>query len=119
MVKYQWGIFWADLNPVKGSEQAGIRPVLVISAEEANEVLPVVTVMSLTSLKLGRRVYPIEAIISSEESGLARDSIAMAHQIRAISKHRLKEKIGVIHSENTRKSIKQAIKTYLNLDSMT
>jgi len=61
--------------------------------------------MALNSLKFSRRVDLIEAIISLEESGLARDSIVMAHQIRAISKGRLKEKIAVIHSENTRKSI--------------
>jgi len=115
MVTYQWGIFWADLNPTKGSEQAGIRPVLVISAEEANEILPVVTVVSMTGLKPGRKIYPIEVLISSEESGISKDSIVMAHQIRAISKDRLGEKIGVVESDGTRESIKSAIKVYLDI----
>ncbi|MHB1393062.1 MAG: type II toxin-antitoxin system PemK/MazF family toxin, partial [Clostridia bacterium] len=51
MVAYQWGVFWADLDPAKGSEQAGKRPVLVVSVEEVNQVLPIVTILSVTSVK--------------------------------------------------------------------
>jgi mRNA interferase MazF len=53
---YQWNIFWADLNPIKGSEQSGRRPVLVISEEVVNQVLPIVTVVCLTSFKDGRKI---------------------------------------------------------------
>jgi len=49
MIYVQWSVFWVNLDPVKGSEQAGKRPVLVVSAEEANAVLPVVTIMAITS----------------------------------------------------------------------
>lgn len=115
MVNYQWGIFWADLEPTKGSEQAGRRPVLVISTEEVNQALPIVTILSLTSIKPGRRVYPIEVLLKAETTGLTKDSIAMAHQIRAISKERLGEKCGSINSEEIRNSVKLAIKTYLDL----
>lgn len=116
MVNYQWGIFWADLNPAKGSEQAGKRPVLVISTEEANEVLPIVTVLSLTSLKPGRNIYPIEVLLPAMVTGLPKDSIAMAHQIRAISKERLSEKCGYIESEDIRESIRKAIRIYLDVE---
>ena len=116
MVNYQWGIFWADLNPTKGSEQSGIRPVLVISSEEVNEVLPIVTIISITSLKPSRKVYPIEVLMPAKVTGLSKDSIAMAHQIRAISKERLIEKIGTIETEYIKESIKKAIKVYLDIE---
>ena len=115
MVTHQWGMFWADLDPTRGSEQSGVRPVLVISVEEVNEVLPIVTIMSITSLKPGRRVYPTEVLLQSKDSGLSMDSIVMAHQIRAISKDRLGEKCGSIDSDDIREEIKSAIKRYLDL----
>lgn len=115
MVGYQWGIYWADLEPTRGSEQAGTRPVLVISAEEVNQALPIVTIMSLTRLKPGRKIYPIEALLSSEATGLPHDSIAMAHQIRAMAKERLGEKCGAIQSEEIQNKVRTVIKTYLDL----
>lgn len=115
MIKYQWEIFRADLDPVKGSEQAGTRPVLVISTEEANLALPVVTIMSITSMKTGRKVYPIEVLLSAKETGLTVDSIAMAHQIRVISKERIKERCGSIESPELRESIRSVLRTYLDL----
>ena len=57
-MSYKWSVFMADLNPVIGSEQQGRRPVLVISDETTNTVMPVVTVLPLTSLKKGRKLYP-------------------------------------------------------------
>ena len=53
------------MDPVNGSEQAEVRPVLVISAEEVNKALPVVTIVSLTSVKPGRKVYPIEVLLDA------------------------------------------------------
>lgn len=64
MMNYQWNIFLADLNPVKGSEQKGIRPVLVISEEVVNQTLPIVTILAITSFKKGRNIYPIEYLSS-------------------------------------------------------
>jgi mRNA interferase MazF len=115
MVNYQWNIFWANLNPARGSEQAGDRPVLVVSAEEVNQVLPIVTVISLTSLKPGRVVYPIEVLLKLSDTGLSKDSIAMAHQIRAIAKERLGNICGSIESGELRSKIREAIKLYLDL----
>jgi len=84
MVVYQWNIFWANLDPGKGSEQAGKRPVLVISTEEANEVLPVVTIMAITLLKEGRKIYPTEVLIRAEDTGLSKDSIALPSFLQLI-----------------------------------
>ena len=115
MVGFRWNIFMAGLDPVKGSEQAGRRPVLVISSEEANEVLPVVTVMALTSWKEGRRIYPAEVLLKAGETGLHLDSIAMAHQIRVVSKERLEGKCGAVVSEEVQEQIKGAVRLYLDL----
>jgi mRNA interferase MazF len=115
MVTYQWGVFWADLNPTKGSEQSGVRPVLVVSSEEVNEALSVVTILSLTSLKQGRKIYPIEVLLTANITGLSKDSIAMAHQIRSLSKERLIEQCGFIESHDIRNEIKATIKIYLDM----
>jgi mRNA interferase MazF len=115
MVVYQWGIFRADLDPVRGSEQAGMRPVLVVSSEEVNQVLPIVTVLSMTSIKQGRKIYPTEESLLKEETGLSKESIIMAHQIRAISKDRLGEKCGVITDIMIIKRIKNVMRIYLDL----
>lgn len=115
MVKDQWEIFRTNLNSTKRSEQAGTRPVLVVSAEAANKTLPIVTIVSLTSAKPGRKVYSIEAYLPSEITGLSKDSIAMGHQIRAISKDRLIEKCSFISSEEYREEVRKAIKNYLDL----
>lgn len=115
MVNYQWGIFWADLDPSKGFQQASHRPALVISAEEVNQALPIVSVLSLTSVKPGRNVYPTETFLEASITGLPKDSIAMSHQIRTISKERLGERCGTIEDEAVREKIKAATKTYLDL----
>lgn len=115
MVDYQWGIFWAELEPTRGSEQAGKRPVLVVSIEEVNQVLPIVTVLSITSAKPGRKIYPTEVFLSVEDSGLSKDSIVMSHQIRAISKERLNGKCGNISDENIKEEVRNVINRYLDL----
>ena len=115
MIDMQWNVFWANLDPVKGSEQSGRRPVLVISAEEANTVLLVVTIMAITLLKPGRKVYPTEVLLPASETNLSQNSIAMAHQIRVLSKTRLEEKSGEIKSDTIKNQIRDAIRLYLDL----
>lgn len=112
---YQWNIFWADLNPIKGSEQAGTRPVLVISEEAVNQALPIVTVICLTSFKPGRRIYPIEILLDPKESRLPQPSIVMAHQIRSISKERLLDKCGHIDDDKCKEEIRKIVRIYLDL----
>lgn len=115
MVDYQWGIYWADLNPSKGSEQSGKRPVLIVSVEVVNQILPVVTILAITSVKAGRHVYPTEVFLSAEATSLTKDSIVMAHQIRSISKERLGERCGTIEDAAIKEAIKRAVRCYLEL----
>jgi len=111
----KWKIYWANLNPTQGSEQSGQRPVLVVSNDHANSVLPVVTVLPLTSMKPGRIVYPIEAHLKASENGLMDDSIAMAHQIRALAKSRLGCQCGEVALQSARNEVEKAIRSYLEL----
>lgn len=66
---FQWRLFRASLDPSTGSEQAGTRPVLVVSREVINQALPVVAVVPLTTLKPGRRVYSTEVLLPREPRG--------------------------------------------------
>ena len=113
---YQWSVFNVDLDPVVGPEQAGRRPVIVVSREVANVALPVVTVIPLTRRKSGRRIYPNEALLSNGTGGLTHDSVAMAHQIRTLSKHRLGSHVGRIDEPGVRAQIQRALRTHLDLD---
>lgn len=111
----RWHIFLADLNPVEGSEQGGQRPVLVISNEDFNLVMPVVTVLPITSLKPGRRLYPGEVLLKKGEANLDADSVVLAHQIRTISRKRLRKAIGSLDKNETHQNIEAAIKLHLGL----
>jgi mRNA interferase MazF len=115
MVNVQWSVYWAQLDPIQGDEQAGLRPVLVISVDEVNSNIPIVSVLPLTSLKLNRYIYPIETLLPTSETGLPKDSVAMAHQIRTISIIRLKGKCGEIKSHHLREQVKNSLKIYLDL----
>jgi mRNA interferase MazF len=114
-MNYKWGIFRADLNPIVGSEQRGTRPVIVVSDEDFNMVMPVVTVLPVTSLKEGRRIYPNEVLLTKGSAGLPQDSIILVHQIRTISKQRLKDNIGFISRDSDREMINDALRVHLNL----
>lgn len=114
-MNYKWSIFIADLNPVQGSEQRGKRPVLVISDEDFNKLMPVVTILPITSLKEGRTVYPNEALLRRGTASLSHDSIVLAHQIRTISKQRLKDMLGSIGDRGAQETINGALRIHLNL----
>lgn len=114
----KWKIYKADLNPVTGSEQKGTRPVLIISDDDYSTVMPLVTILPLTSLKPGRIIYPNEVLIRMEnqaKTGLLNDSIILAHQIRTISKSRLKDLLGSIDDLEIREKINDALRIHLNL----
>ena len=113
---FQWSVFSVELDPVVGSEQAGRRPVIVISREVANISLPVVTVIPLTRRKPGRRIYPNEALVLGGTASLTHDSVAMAHQLRTLSKQRLGTHIGRVDEQTIQAEIQNAIRTHLDLD---
>ena len=106
--------FLADLNPVIGSEQKRKRPVLVVSNEDFNQLMPVVTVLPITSLKKGRKIYPNEVLIGKGVAGLSVDSLVLAHQIRTISKIRLIRPLGTAAEPDLQFAIEEAIRIHLS-----
>lgn len=86
-------VYYADLSPVIGSEQGGIRPVLVIQNDTGNKYSPTVIISAITS-QLNKAKLPTHIEIEAKEFGLAKDSVILLEQVRTIDKKRLKEKIG-------------------------
>jgi len=85
-------IFYADLSPVIGSEQGGVRPVLVIQNDVGNKYSPTVICAAITS-QIGKAKLPTHIEIDSVQSTLVKDSVILLEQIRTIDKKRLREKI--------------------------
>lgn len=86
-------LFYADLSPVVGSEQGGIRPVLVVQNDVGNKYSPTIIAAAVTS-QINKAKMPTHIEISAETYGLVKDSVILMEQIRTIDKKRLKEKIG-------------------------
>ena len=113
---YQWCIFTAMLDPVRGSDQAGQRPVLVVSRETINQILPVVNVVPLTSLKSPeRRIYPNEVFLPAGAGGISVDSIALCYQIRTLDKSRLLTEIGELSDRKLRSQVLAALRFQLDI----
>ena len=93
MIIKRGDIFYADLSPVIGSEQGGIRPVLIVQNDIGNKYSPTVIAAAITS-QINKAKLPTHIEISAQEYGLAKDSVILLEQIRTIDKKRLKEKIG-------------------------
>jgi len=115
-VDYQWHIFLASLDPTQGSEQAGKRPVLIISREAINQSLPVVNVIPLTSRKsVARLIYPNEVLLPASLTRLRADSIALCYQIRTLDKNRLERDLVQLNDSGLRQQILEAIRFQLEL----
>ena len=107
MVIKRGDMFYADLSPVIGSEQGGIRPVLIIQNDMGNKYSPTVIAAAITS-QIGKNRLPTHIEIDSKDVGLKADSVVLAEQIRT-DKSRLKEKIGHIDDEKIMGKINSAI----------
>ncbi|MBR7093100.1 MAG: type II toxin-antitoxin system PemK/MazF family toxin [Clostridia bacterium] len=92
-------IYYADLSPVVGSEQGGIRPVLIVQNDVGNRFSPTVIAAAITSQK-DKAKLPTHIQVQSTGSGLARDSIVLLEQIRTIDKKRLKEHMGRLDEQS-------------------
>jgi len=114
MPAFQWAVYEANLDPVAGAEQKGIRPVLVVSNEEFNQAMPNVTILPMTSTQ--RRLYPSEILLPKEKAGQPLKSIVMAHQIRTIAKQRLGKVVGYLDDIQLRHEIHRAIKEHLDME---
>ena len=88
-------LYYADLSPVVGSEQGGVRPVLIIQNDIGNKYSPTVIVAAITS-QINKAKLPTHIEISAHEYGLNKDSVILLDQIRTIDKKRLREKIGCL-----------------------
>ena len=92
-------VYLARLDPVEDSEQAGTRPVIIVSRDAINVASPVVIVVPCTAFSRDRRVYPSHVVLKAPEGGLKKDSIALGEQLRAISKTRLQARWGTVSGE--------------------
>ncbi len=108
MVVKRGDMFYADLSPVIGSEQGGIRPVLIIQNDRGNKYSPTVIAAAITS-QTGKNKLPTHIEIDSKSYGLKADSVVLTEQIRTIDKSRLKEKIGHIDDGKIIDKINNAI----------
>jgi len=91
-------IYFADLSPVIGSEQGGIRPVLVVQNDVGNKYSPTIIVAAVTS-QLNKAKLPTHVEIDAKDNGLSKKSVVLLEQLRTIDKKRLKERIGAIDEE--------------------
>jgi len=95
-------IYWADLNPVVGSEQGGIRPVVIVQNDIGNQHSTTVIVAAVTTKS--KKVYlPVHVAITAEESGLNRDSVVLLEQLRTLEKSRLTRYLGCLNGDAMRR----------------
>lgn len=86
-------LYYADLSPVVGSEQGGVRPVLIVQNNVGNKYSPTIIAAAVTS-QLGKAKLPTHIELPAGKFGLPKDSVVLLEQIRTLDKKRLKEKIG-------------------------
>ncbi|HHX51129.1 MAG TPA: type II toxin-antitoxin system PemK/MazF family toxin [Clostridia bacterium] len=109
-------IFFAQLNPVVGSEQGGTRPVLIIQNDIGNQYSPTTIVAAITS-QIFKAKLPTHVEVSAVQSGLERDSVILAEQIRTIDKSRLKQKVAFLEEE-IMEQVDQALAISLGLEEI-
>ena len=95
-------IYFADLDPVVGSEQGGVRPVLIIQNDMGNRYSPTVIVLAITS-RMGKTKLPTHVVIPAGESGLQKDSLILAEQVRTLEKRRMGRRVGQLPEELMRR----------------
>ena len=115
MVIRRGDIYYADLRPVIGSEQGGIRPVLIIQNDTGNRHSPTVICAAITS-KMNKAKLPTHVEIDAEKYGIVKDSVILLEQVRTIDKSRLREKVCHLDQDIIRK-INYALLVSLALDT--
>ena len=108
-------IYYADLSPVVGSEQGGLRPVLIVQNDVGNKYSPTVIAAAITS-KMGKARLPTHIDIPGADVGLTKDSVILLEQVRTIDKKRLKEKMGHL-DDGTMSHVNNAIQVSFGLGS--
>lgn len=109
-------IYQADLDPTKDSEQAGLRPVVIVSRDGINRSSPIIVIAPITKFTSRKKIYPSHHLVkANDDNGLKIDSIVKCEQIRAIAKSRLSHKWGSLSKEDLAK-INVALKIVLSLN---
>lgn len=116
MIVRRGDIFYADLSPVIGSEQGGVRPVLVVQNDVGNKYSPTIIIAAITS-QINKAKLPTHVEITGQEYGLPKDSVVLLEQVRTIDKKRLREKIGRFDNE-TMQYVDDALKISVGLVSL-
>ena len=111
-------IYYADLSPVVGSEQGGIRPVLIIQNDTGNRYSPTVIAAAITSQTGKARLPTHIALPVNESCGLNRDSIILLEQVRTLDKRRLRERAGRIPEDDMRR-VDEALGVSMGLESQS
>ncbi|MBC7342433.1 MAG: type II toxin-antitoxin system PemK/MazF family toxin [Clostridia bacterium] len=106
-------VFYAELNPVVGSEQGGTRPVLIIQNDIGNQFSPTTIVLAITS-QISKAKLPTHVEVDAKRSHLDRDSVILAEQIRTIDKSRLRQKVTTLDDEIMKK-VNRAIEISVGL----
>ena len=107
-------VYWFEPDPIRGSEQAGRRPAVLVSRDSVNQASPVILVVPLTSYR-GQHLYPSDVLIESPDGGLGQDSVAMALHLRAVDKDRIGALIGELTPVSLVK-LESAILQVLDID---
>lgn len=106
-------IYYADLSPVVGSEQGGIRPVLIVQNDIGNKHSPTVIAAAITSKK-EKSALPTHISVQASSCGLAKDSVVLLEQVRTLDKRRLKERMGEL-DDSSMAQVNSALSTSLGL----
>lgn len=106
-------IYYADLSPVVGSEQGGVRPVLIVQNDIGNKFSPTVIAAAITS-RLEKNNLPTHIEVDARGCGLSKDSVVLLEQVRTIDKRRLREKMGALDSGDMGK-VNQALSVSFGL----
>lgn len=116
MTVHRGDIYYADLSPVIGSEQGGVRPVLIVQNDVGNKYSPTVIAAAITS-QTGKTRLPTHISLNAEKCGLSKDSVVLLEQIRTLDKKRLKERMGALDISSMQ-MVNQALQISFGLGSM-
>ena len=114
MIIKRGDMYYADLSPVVGSEQGGVRPVLIVQNDVGNKYSPTVIAVAITS-QLNKNKLPTHIEVNCQDYGLSKDSVILLEQVRTIDNKRLKERIGHLN-ENLMNRVHEAIEISLGLE---
>ena len=109
-------IYYADLSPVVGSEQGGVRPVLIVQNDTGNRHSPTVIAAAITS-QMGKAKLPTHIEVAAQCCGLPKDSVILLEQIRTLDKRRLREKMGSL-DEKAMRHVDEALAVSFGLGSV-